>query len=206
MSDACSPHAQIRMNIHIYAKFSDDIHIFDDPLDMIWSDSALITMTSESRRSFSELEKLKSSMDTQDIVIASGINSLGLNAADITRQLTWFCSNSRFLVLCDHAAMYQYGVTQPLNKAVIQEIMQTLQDNSGTKVPASGSRRSNSGRKKLAFPEKWDELYASWEAGQISSKEFCETAGLKKASFYNLITEYKSIQKERDEYMTRFGM
>ena len=57
----------------------------------------------------------------------------------------------------------------------------------------------------MAFPEGWDEMYEEWEKKKISSKTFMEKSGLKKATFYNLLTEYKDILKEQNDYLKRFA-
>ena len=65
-------------------------------------------------------------------------------------------------------------------------------------------KRTNSGRYKLPFPDNWDELYEQWFKKKITSKQFIEMSGLKKATFYNLLTEYKDIQSANAEYMKRY--
>ena len=60
------------------------------------------------------------------------------------------------------------------------------------------------GRNKIVFPDTWDELYALWERHEISSKEFIEKSGLKKATFYNLLAEYKETIKEKNKYLKKY--
>ena len=50
----------------------------------------------------------------------------------------------------------------------------------------------------------WDELYEKWTNGEISSKKFIELSGLKKATFYNLLTEYKEIQSANAQYLKQY--
>lgn len=50
------------------------------------------------------------------------------------------------------------------------------------------------GRNRLPFPDNWEELYEKWEKKELSSKEFIEQAGVKRATFFNMITEYKEMQ------------
>ena len=57
----------------------------------------------------------------------------------------------------------------------------------------------------MAFPDGWDELYEKWEKQEISSKEFMEQSGLKKATFYNMLTEYKAMLKEQNDYLKRYA-
>lgn len=47
--------------------------------------------------------------------------------------------------------------------------------------------------KKINFPENWESLYAAWDNGEITAKEFMDTSGLKKGTFYNLVNDYREI-------------
>ena len=38
-------------------------------------------------------------------------------------------------------------------------------------------------------------------SNEIRSKQFIEMSGLKKATFYNLLTEYKEIQNRNKQYL-----
>lgn len=66
------------------------------------------------------------------------------------------------------------------------------------------NKRNNSGRSKIAFPDRWDELYEEWENKKITSKEFMKQSGLKKATFYNILTEYKAMLKEQSDYLKKY--
>ena len=130
--------------------------------------------------------------------------SLGLNNAAIINQLEWFISKSINLVICNYSATYEYGVSQPMNKAVLNTILQSLLASDKNIIEISSSKRNNSGRNKMKFPDNWDELYEKWCRKEITSKDFIYESGLKKATFYNLLTEYKEIQEANEEVITRY--
>ena len=46
------------------------------------------------------------------------------------------------------------------------------------------------------YPENWEELYVQWEKKSITSKEFMEKANLRKATFYNLLSDYTKYKKK----------
>ena len=62
------------------------------------------------------------------------------------------------------------------------------------------NRKSNAGRSRIEIPENWAELYEQWENQKITSKEFLQKSGLKRATFYNLITEYRQMKEENDRF------
>ena len=83
-----------------------------------------------------------------------------------------------------------------MNQAVLNTILESILSDNKNVVTVS-FKRANSGRNKLPFPDKW-------RNGEISSKQFIEKSGLKKATFYNLLTEYKDIQVQNEKYLKRY--
>ena len=189
------------MIIHLYAKVHESLAVFDDVIKIIKKDNDELLVTSESRRSFRELERIKSVNNT--VYVVSSLNSLGLNDADIATQLSWFTQKSVILVICDISSTYEFGVSQPMNQAVLSTVLQSILSGNKNVITVS-FKRSNSGRSKLPFPDGWEDLYDKWSRGELSSKQFMDLSGLKKATFYNMLTEYKNIQVENSEYLKRY--
>ncbi len=190
------------MIIHSYAKLHEPLSLFENVISIIKTDSDELLITSESKRSFRELDNIKK-IDNDVVFVISSLNSLGLNDADIATQLTWFVDNAVKLVICDIPSTFEFGITQPMNQAILSTILQSLLSGNKNIVTVS-FKRANSGRNKLPFPDNWDELYEKWSNGEISSKEFINSSGLKKATFYNLMTEYKEIQSANAQYLKRY--
>ena len=194
--------------IHIYAKTTDDLSLFEPVIDKISDEESEISLTLEARRSFRLLEQLLSKVNDTDIIIAYSISALGLNDADILNVLSFFVERSIVLVLCDTPASYEFGISQPMNKAVIMTLMSSFKNNNKNiiSVSAETSKRSNSGRKKIEFPDQWDELYRKWEDKEITSGEFLKQSKLKKATFYNLMTEYREIQQQKEAFVQKYKL
>ena len=55
--------------------------------------------------------------------------------------------------------------------------------------------KGNIGRPLIQYPDNWEENYVLWKNKKIPSKEFLNRVGLKKATFYNLLTEYRKSEK-----------
>ena len=190
------------MKIHSYAKLNESLSLFDDVIDIIKKDTDELYITSENKRSFRELENIKT-IDDDIIYVISSLHSLGLNDADIATQLTWFIDNSVKLVIGEISSTYEFGVSQPMNKAILSTILQSILSGNKNIVTVT-FKRANSGRLKLPFPDNWDELYYKWTKNEISSKEFMTLSGLKKATFYNFLAEYKEIQSINEQYLKRY--
>lgn len=192
------------MNIQIYAKLHERISDFNDVLGVIRSDRDNVCITIENQRAFRKLEQMMDKYKDSVFVISS-LMSLGTNDADIATKLSWFIEHRVGLAICEIPSTYEYGVGQPLNQAVLSTVLQSVLIGN-KKLVVTTFKKSSVGRSKLPFPDNWDSLYAEWKAGKITSKEFMEQAGLKKASFYNLMTEYREIQKENEEYIKRYKL
>ena len=190
------------MKLYIYVKHTEDISEFAAVVQFISSgkNDMDIEVICEARRSFRELDAAIVKCNITDIVVVYSLESLGLNEADIANRLETMISLSKMLVVCSEESTYEFGVSQPMNKAVLKSLQKRYLSATSNVMEIPKNRRSNSGRNKLPFPENWEELYTSWSNREITSKEFIERSGLKKASFYNLLTEYKNKIDRIDEF------
>ena len=194
------------MELCIYHKTIEDISIFDEIMNLYASEADNIQIISENRRAYRELEQLLRKIDSANtVVIISDISVLGLTTEDIINRLESFVTHEICLFICKYSATYEYGMLQPVNKAVLTTLLQSMLNTNTNVVEIPRNKRTNSGRNKMAFPEGWDEMYEEWEKKRISSKTFMEKSGLKKATFYNLLTEYKDILKEQNDYLKRYA-
>lgn len=190
------------MKIIVYAKLDESLALIDRVVEIIKKRNDELYITTENKRSFTYLENIKE-VSEDNIYVIGSISSLGISEADIASQLSWFIDNGVKLVISDINTTYTFGITQPLNQAILSTVLQNLLSKNSN-IVSIPSKRGNSGRNRLPFPDNWDDLYERWENNEISSKDFIEASGLKKATFYNLISEYKSIQEQNNEYMKRY--
>lgn len=152
--------------------------------------------TVENRRSFKSFELLKKKCEYGDAIAITSVKALGLNDKDIVAQLDWFINHDIPLVICDTPSTYEYGLAMSVNKAVLSTIRQSIVDVNNIVLKPS---KHNAGRPNAKYPENWEDLYARWESKDITSKEFMERANLKKATFYNLLSDYKKNLELQDE-------
>lgn len=193
------------MKLYIYHKTVEDISVFDKIMNLYAPAAEDVQILSENRRSYRGLEQLLSEIDAATTVVAvSDLSSLGLTTEDILNRLDWFISHSVCLFICKYSTTYEYDMMQPMNKAVLTTLLQSMLNTHKNIVEIPRNKRKNSGRNKIAFPDEWDELYKKWENKKITSKEFMEQSGLKKATFYNMLTEYKAMLKEQSDYIKKY--
>lgn len=194
------------MKLSIYHKTIEDISVFDEIMSLYAQEADDVQILSENRRSYRGLEQLLLEIDAATtVVIVSDLYSLGLTTEDILNRLDWFISHNVCLFICKYSTTYEYGMMQPMNKAVLTTLLQSILNTHKNIVEIPHNNRKNSGRNRIAFPDEWDELYEKWENKIITSKEFMQQSGLKKATFYNMLTEYKAMLKEQGDYLKRYG-
>lgn len=193
------------MELYIYHKTIENISVFDGIMNRYASEVDKIFIISENRRVYRELEQLLLEVDATTVAIAvSDLSSLGLNAEDILNRLSWFIDHNICLLICKYSATYEYGITQPMNKALLTTLLQSMLNEHKNIIKIPNNKRKNSGRNKMAFPDGWDKLYEEWKNHTISSKEFMEQSGLKKATFYNMLTEYRAMLEEQSDYLKKY--
>ncbi|MBS5943135.1 MAG: resolvase [Finegoldia magna] len=192
--------------MYIYTKTTEDISIFEDIMGIIHKKDSEICVSVEHMRSFQELEKIKNEMINDDILIIGSLKSLGINEKDIANSLKYFIENGKYLVVSNIESTYKYGVSQPMNKAILSTILDSVLLNNKNIIELPRNRKFNSGRNKIDFPNNWEELYENWENNNISSKEFLDKSGLKKATFYNMITEYREILKANEAFVKKYRL
>ena len=194
-------------NIYLYAKVTDNVQEFEFVLQGIrWKQKFnSVYISTEPRRSYYELDKIKKVMTENDVCMITNLASLGLNEQEIAEGLDWFIKTPRMLVIANFSTSYLWGVSQPLNQAVLQTLQQALLGKSdGRTIMIPEHRKSNAGRKHINFPDNWEELYTKWVGKEITSKEFCEKSGLKKATFYNMLIYYKEVLEANEKYFERY--
>lgn len=193
------------MTIYIYSKTSEKINAFEDVIDKVKKSEKEVTISMEHKRNFKELENIKKEMTDTDILVIGSLKSLGITNTDISNELDYFIRNGKFLVVCDIKSTYEYGIEQPMNRAILKTILDSIILNNNI-VRINSNKKSNAGRNKIEFPDNWEDLYEKWEKGEISSKKFLDESGLKKATFYNMITEYKGILKANEDFIDKYKL
>lgn len=180
-----------RMKLYIYIKKTENIDHLMEIARSLRSSAKKVFLSIESRRSFVEFDKMIRLMSKDDILVVDDLPSLGFNPTDISDRLSWFINGNHLLVISQYPTTYQYGIGQPVNKATLATIQLDISRSDRGILAMPDNRRTNSGRTPISYPDNWEELYDEWEQGKITSKYFLEQSGLKKATFYNKITQYK---------------
>ncbi|MDU5027934.1 MAG: hypothetical protein E6271_05810 [Negativicoccus succinicivorans] len=194
------------MSLYVYTKTRENIATFERVIKIIYKNNQDVFVSVEHKRNFRELKKIKTEMSDKDILIISTLHSLGLNEADILNELNYFIQNRKLLVICNIESTYKFGISQPMNWAVLNTLSESILLHNTNIIKLPENKRSNAGRNKIEFPDNWEELYEKWEDNKISSKEFLDRSGLKRATFYNMITEYREILEANKSFIKKYRL
>ncbi|KZL88696.1 recombinase family protein [Clostridium magnum] len=58
-------------------------------------------------------------------------------------------------------------------------------------IAIAKSKGKYKGRKRIGYPDNWNEIYARWKNRDITGNEAMDLLGLKRNTFYNLIKEHE---------------
>lgn len=189
--------------IYVYAKTNTDVSIFDDIISQIYIDNDYeIEFVLENKRSFRNYDILLQKFNSNDILIINELSDMGLNQIDLINRLDYIINNNIILFINTYPTTYESNINPVMNKIVLLTIKQSLLSCNTDII----IKKSNVGRPKMDFPDKWDDLYESWVKHDITSKEFMNALNLKKATFYNLLAEYKYVQELNDEYINKYRL
>lgn len=178
--------------IFLYQKSDEDDTRLLTVLQSVKKPEDQVMSTVEHPFYFKELDKAIESQDDM-IIVAGDLRDIGIGKEDTAVRLSHIMRHHVILLLASVPATYEHGITASANGIVLDTLRQVVAQGH---AEIANFRKRSVGRPKLDFPVGWDEKYADWQAGRISSKEFLDWSGMKKATFYHRMTDYKRILEE----------
>lgn len=187
--------------LYLYAKTDIDLSVFDDIILQFNNKYSELDITIENRRSFRDLDKLLYRLNKSDVLLINDLSDIGIKQIDLIKYLDYIVYNNIILIIQNIDTTHNDNID--INKAVLLTLKQYILSNNNI---INFSNKSSVGRSKIIFPDNWEDLYNSWINHEITSKEFINKSGLKKATFYNLLGEYKHIQELNLEYINKYRL
>ena len=174
------------MRVYVYKEKNDNLaeleKLLKQPYDLYIA----------SERDHDVFQRLKQDiMYEPGLLVISSLCTIGTNKKEILGELVWLQENHVSTIVYDLSVTWIFNdpIASDLVLRVLIDVYSSLQDNKSFEAPVK------TGRKKIVFPENWEELYSEWSSGDITAKEFIERSGLKKGTFYHLVTEYRSLKE-----------
>ena len=181
----------MKTNVYIYRKNNVPLEIFQDSLkSVLQSPEDTFKLYTESNRGYMALHKLEKEAEKGSVWIIESVSSLGNTIGDIRDELHHLAGNEIILLIANYPSMKIYH-NEVMSQMALTLLCDVYDDLHGEKVESLSAHPLKAGRKKATYPEGWEELYAAWENKEITSTEFLRRSGMKKATFYNLLGEYR---------------
>lgn len=133
-------------------------------------------------------------ISARQTLVLDSLSSLGKNAKEISKELNLYAENGVRVIVLDIPLTAQTSVDPVSFLAEIYQYLAAgeisrLKAGQATGIQAAKDQGRPYGRKKIPFPENWEEQYTLWKAKQITAVEFQRNCGLKKGTFYHLLKE-----------------
>lgn len=186
-------------NIYYYneIKSRSDVSFENDFLKLISLEKNIKEITLikvfENKRSSRELLKIIKESNSNDYMLFNSVKNLVLNDIDLKKALELLISKGNIVIFKDSNVPIEKQIQKEFNKTFLLGVYYSI-----LKLPPKNNNfinKSNLGRPLIQYPDNWEENYVLWKNKKIPSKEFLNRVGLKKATFYNLLTEYRKSEK-----------
>ena len=181
--------------IYVYMKKGEDLSLINFLLEKAsHGHEPYYDLYTDSDRDYIAFNQLKRDIEKEKgLLIISSINNIGSNKNDVFKELAWLKNNHIETILADYPAtqIFDNPAANELALSVIIDVYASLLDNKTFDIRSAVA--ASTGRKKISFPDNWENLYAAWDNGEITAKEFMDKSGLKKGTFYHLVNEYKEL-------------
>ena len=129
------------------------------------------------------------------------LSSIGKTKADILSELKWFRKHEIQIIVLELPSTWNFGNEELNLKSldVLLDIFSILQNYNNFEI--ANTEYADGGRHKIKYPENWEELFSQYSKKEISANEFQERTGLKRATFFNLLSEYKTELRENKVFL-----
>jgi len=155
---------------------------------------------------YSDVKRLL--LESGDSLTIDSLISIGKNQRELDNEISWFVENQVRLIVLDLPATKQESVSPLLAMKELLDYQakreaDRVKEAQRTGIEDARTRGQHFGRKRIAYPPNWHELYRKWKTGEINSVEFLKASGLKKGTFYNMLRMYKEENKPEENDIKR---
>lgn len=172
----------------------EDILFVEEVLNLIekQKDTKEITLIKvcENKRSSRELLKIIKESSFNDYMLFDSVKNLGLNDLELKNALERLLAKGNIVIFKDSNIPIEKQMQREFNKNFLAGLLYSISIISSQKN-LNVLKQPNIGRPSIQYPDNWEECYKLWKDKKISSKEFLNRVKLKRATFYNLLTEYR---------------
>lgn len=181
---------------YIYKKTTEDIQIIADLIHQNDFQISNCKVFIDSSRDFINYKELQNQLLAEKgLLFINSLHSIGNTKESILEELQWLKTNQIELVIAEMPSTWIFNKSD-LNLQSINVLIDMFEILKGyNNFEFQNPEFTEGGRKKIQFPENWEKLFELYSSKQISANEFQQQVGLKRATFFNLLSEYKQLLK-----------
>lgn len=192
-------------SLYLYKKFSEDgKSVISLAEDFVTKDDRAFAVTEHDRK-FDELDNVILNGIAGDVIIVESLHDLGTDNKEMIKRIKRIINKRISLLSCDFSGTYTHGISADVNNLVLETVVEMLNKADGNSKKLIFHPKG-AGRPGVDFPDGWDDKYKEWESKKISSKDFMDWSGMKKATFYNKLTEYRELLDQEEEYKNNISV
>ena len=179
------------MQVYVYRKSNEPLEMFKKSLQSVLQNPGDIFLVhTESDRGYMTLKRVEEEIEEGDVWIVASVNNLGNTVQDICNELCHIARRGIVLLITNYPSMSTFHSKEKSLEA-LNLLCDVYKNIPNQKISFVSAHPIKTGRKKKTYPEGWSKLYEEWKEKRITSAEFLKKSGLKKATFYNLLGEYR---------------
>ena len=138
-----------------------------------------------------------------DTLVIKSLDRLSRSKTDIKNELEYFKSEGIRLRVLDLPTTLidlpaeQGWIFDMINNILIEVLSSIaeqerliIRQRQREGIAAAKLKGKHLGRKRTEYPPEWEHLYSLWQNKKITAKEFMRHSGLKKSTFYRLLSIY----------------
>lgn len=139
-----------------------------------------------------------------DVLYITSLDRLSRNKEDIKKELQWFQEHGIRLKILDlPTSMVEIASDQQWILDMIQNILmevlasiaeqerRTIKKRQREGIEAARKKGKHLGRPSIQMPGNFGDIYEGWKAGEYTAKAAMGKLGLKRSTFYRLVTIYE---------------
>ncbi len=171
----------------VYRKNNESISYFQDKIKQHFPSVKNYTLYTDQTRDSLAYQQMKEDIsDQKTIVLMDDVHDLSLESITQIHEIDWFLDQSISCIFFTYTTMLEHPEHNQEHLRLLKDYL--LSSYQKKKVlPFQHVIR----KKRINYPDRWEELFHKWEKKEITARYFMKECGLKRGTFYHMIADYK---------------
>lgn len=156
------------------------------------------TIFTDAERGQIAFDSMKREMeDSSGILVLIHLDDLGPTRGAVASEIRWLKAHNIFLVADDYPSTWK-SLDADVS-GIIEEVLADVMEHDADTITQFRIDVSKGGRPQTVYPEKWNLMYQKWKDGKTTAAQFMKQSGLKKGTFYHMVSDYAATMQNMKE-------